>query len=94
MGRYRSKKDRDGFVLPANGPRDPLRPEYRERTGNRKDTRRWCRGKKGVEHTPETRIDKPSWWTDENGKEYCHYWTLTRIWICRHQVVCTTCGWR
>lgn len=64
----------------------PETPAHR----SRKDRRRWCRGKVGVEHVTEVQADHgrrgqhtPLCWRSE--------W-MPRDWNCGHQEVCTNCG--
>lgn len=67
---------------------DPDAPEYRERRGRskRRDTKRWCRGKAGVEHRVQVvsfkDIDCREW--SELGKSY----------LCFHENRCAECGRR
>lgn len=91
---YRSKKDPDGFTMPANGYKDPLAPNNREgRHRAKKDRRRWCRGKKGVEHVTEIVMYTPSWWDQYHEEERsCFWWRGAHIWRCYHQEICTNCG--
>ena len=55
---------------------------------SRKNTRRWCRGKPGIEHHPELTIRQ---WGYLRG-DPCHYWAVLGEWICYHVQRCTECG--
>jgi hypothetical protein len=69
-------------------------PEIEEREPQqrtRKKTRRWCRGKVGVEHQVVRRPRDPrATWS----RRTCGWWTLKTdgLWICIEQDVCTECG--
>jgi hypothetical protein len=72
-------------------------PETRSHRA-RKDRKRWCRGKPGVEHTPEVVVAAAGWMRSAYVKK-CHRppWKTTSgrplmVWICNHQEVCTGCG--
>lgn len=78
--------------------RDDLLAKVIRQTNKRKKTGRWCRGKVGVEHTPElvvnhnynpTRVcgwrDIYSWRSGERQLWKWHY-------SCRHSYRCTKCG--
>lgn len=56
----------------------------------RKNTKRWCKGKVGREHQPETVVNHQ--YTTSNWTE-CHEsrW-MPNHWSCRHAVQCTVCG--
>lgn len=61
----------------------------------RKNRRRWCKGKVGVEHVPAVRVSKwgthaSQFWPD---RKPCFRadWYPNR-WFCHHEVYCTTCG--
>ena len=58
---------------------------------SRKDTRRWCRGKVGVEHQTEVRLDRPAWKRDDVPDCYRPEWWPSSWW-CNHQEVCTVCN--
>lgn len=64
----------------------PSPDEQRERTpSRRKTTRRWCRGKVGVEHqTVIERDERKPWLT-------CRH-VNPGWWTCNHHEVCTVCG--
>lgn len=57
----------------------------------RKERRRWCRGKVGVEHTLAIRPNDPKW---HYSKQECGYSkNLPRKpWLCYEQEFCTDCG--
>jgi hypothetical protein len=70
--------------LPPNDARkaDPLPRAQRHRA--RKDRKRWCRGKVGVEHVREVRVSRfGKYWSDRNGKPPC-LWEYTRWRWVRH----------
>lgn len=58
-------------------------PSVRPEGGSKRDTKRWCRGKVGVEHTPECKV-----YVDVKG-----YTGMMRNGLKRWRLlVCTTCG--
>lgn len=73
---------------PAPDP-DPVR------TRRRKNTRKWCKGIEGREHTPEIVEAK---WTTRECRDYPQHvaWWLkkgsTDTWWCQHQRACSQCG--
>ena len=90
MGKFRTTLDEYG-TTPANGFKDPLAPQNQPRGKHRsrKDTRKWCKGKKGREHVPVVQEDFRlnfecrvlfRW---RSGEEY---------WHCMHHKVCSVCG--
>lgn len=84
-------------------PKEPLASDEWKHNGarKRKDTKRWCKGKVGREHTPEKLINTR--FTDlltkrkvETG-EYCrppgsHPSGRPKLFDCLHHTVCSTCG--
>lgn len=73
--------------------KEPIRSDEWRRAPAKKNTKRWCRGKVGVEHTPEVVLNRwgyrperccaaPDWMTQ--------LWRSP--WRCFHQRRCTTCG--
>lgn len=98
MGRYRTRRVKeygDTYNAPANGDKDPLHPSMRERPASKKkNTRRWCRGKPGVEHTPMIELDSGGQQRVRDGKDACYQWPYSSWdrWVCRHHEICTTCG--
>lgn len=70
---------------------DPDAPWNREHKAApaRKDTRRWCRGKVGREHTLAIVRDDYGWHVGRKCQEPS--W-LPGYWSCHHQERCTTCG--
>lgn len=67
-------------------------PESRTRRfGKKKDTRRWCKGKRGREHTPTTQLvsERNGW---RRGACGISLWISAGQWWCRHEEICTTCG--
>lgn len=92
---------------------EPRRDEVRASGGetpphrSRKNTRRWCRGKPGVEHTPEVRLSKhavylAARWPERQACGWNHWWKringksvpdeTTWHWSCGHELGCSTCG--
>ena len=78
--------------------KDDLQQETIRTTNRRKKTGRWCKGKVGVEHTPElvvnhtmTHLKECGWreimrWRNgERGHWRWHY-------SCKHSYRCTNCG--
>lgn len=67
-------------------------PKVTQSKSKRKDTRRWCRGKVGVEHVLV--IQKASW----SRNFPCRMFSYRRgpnfpaAWVCRHQRACENCG--
>lgn len=63
---------------------------------SKKDTKRWCRGKPGVEHEREMREDR--YLTTLKGRacrwvlHYVHGRFPKPVWSCRHQWVCRKCN--
>ncbi len=65
----------------------------------KKDRTRWCKGKKGREHTLVVKVpdnlagwagmcrEAPGWWQQTRA-----YRENPRPWWCMHRWVCTTCG--
>jgi hypothetical protein len=84
-------------------PKDEPVPEHVPPQRRRKNTKRWCGGKEGREHQPETvrhhQYTQPPFDTRE-----CHWWERwayangERVqrkpdtWSCLHAVRCTECG--
>lgn len=74
--------------------------------GKKKKTRRWCKGKVGVEHRPEIVIDERTkqWRSDFGSRPACYRpdWLvkggragrrpMTWSWLCSHVERCTVCG--
>lgn len=77
--------------------RGPETPAHRPR----KDRRRWCRGKPGVEHEPAVRLGSYGVSLERASKPWvgCH-WAISycagRVprlrWSCLHQIGCRNCG--
>ena len=65
-------------------------PEVPRQRGRRKNTRRWCKGKPGVEHTTTVRLD-PRRLTRYRSQCGVLSWWPHRWW-CYHQLVCEKCG--
>lgn len=61
----------------------------------KKDTRRWCRGKVGVEHTPEIVMGQSWGKACSRGGHYdrqTQTWNADVVWVCYHVQSCTGCG--
>lgn len=61
--------------------------------GNKKDKKRWCRGKVGRDHSYE--LGLPNWASSHPYKEWtCDPWdtVVGYRWYCRHIMICTKCG--
>lgn len=82
-------------------PKDePVPEEVRPQRG-RKDTRKWCKGKVGVEHQPET-VRSPFYNGPIFADKDCH-WTSYKVykrgvpqdfppkWACYHRIQCSVC---
>lgn len=66
---------------------DETRPQH-----SRKNTKRWCKGKEGVEHLPTVELDKNYGFLDRMGKPRCGT-DADILWMnCTHHVVCEKCG--
>jgi hypothetical protein len=76
-----------------SAPRDIRRtdPVHPPKPPGKKDRAKWCRGKVGVEHTPEVMIPVNSWSRSFGRTCGPISWDPTR-WACYHSLVCTTCG--
>lgn len=74
---------------------------------SRKNTRKWCRGKVGVEHVPGVRLSQTGRWAKSRGEVICHWedcdhWSFVvmtglrnktgQFWRCLHEDYCATCG--
>jgi hypothetical protein len=75
--------------------RNPDDRGYRPRRPRaRKDTKRWCRGKVGVEHTPV--LDYRSFIKSYRDQPYCRVpppWNPWKTnWWCHHIEKCSECG--
>lgn len=60
---------------------------------SRKNRRRWCRGKVGVEHVLDVRLSKhvTAPWRGDVPACYRAEWWPTRWW-CNHERYCVSCG--
>jgi len=59
----------------------------------RKNTRRWCKGKIGVDHVLEVRLSKHATSPWRNGTPPCYRADWSRKnWWCNHERYCTRCG--
>lgn len=59
---------------------------------SRKDRKRWCRGKVGVEHVPETVLRARRYvWSDGGPACFRPEWNPER-WHCWHRIRCASCG--
>lgn len=76
----------------ADDPQPPPRPP------GKKDKRRWCKGKTGVEHTPGVVMNHYGWVTSRfSSCAWVPMWEhrqRERVvgWRCCHHEVCTRCG--
>lgn len=72
---------------------DEWRPKASQK---RKDTKHWCKGKVGREHTPEVGLSKWPYNRNICGTAADIYsWDngpFRNRWVCRHELVCTSCG--
>ena len=73
---------------------DPKAPWNRGRVPKaKKDTKRWCKGKEGREHVPET--VESHIWAGMNKvcgpRPYTGGWWGGK-WFCRHAIRCSECG--
>lgn len=59
----------------------PIKPKAK------KDTRRWCRGKVGIEHEPIVQ-KRPGYWQDKP----CKWSQVVPLLACNHEEVCKNCG--
>lgn len=58
----------------------------------KKNTRRWCRGKEGVEHVPALFLDA-QWGLGKPCRWMLSYYSDERFkWRCNHRRRCTVCG--
>lgn len=67
----------------------------RRQAMKKKDTRRWCRGKAGVEHTPEIIMGQSYGKGCARGGHYdrsAKTWNTGVVWLCYHVLACTGCG--
>lgn len=71
-----------------------MQPEQSRRAPGKKDTKRWCRGKVGVEHEIETRLESAILWRDKTTPCGWSYGARNRkSWFwCAHEDKCTRCG--
>ena len=60
---------------------------------SRKNTRRWCRGKIGVDHVLDVRLDRygEMLWRRDKAPCYRPSWRPASWW-CNHERYCTRCG--
>ncbi len=82
-----SSVERRDFRHSGDGPEETAGKPKRK-----KDTKRWCRGKEGVEHIPE--IKKRQGY---GGFRSCKMLNVSSerypsIWSCNHELVCANCG--
>jgi hypothetical protein len=59
---------------------------------SRKDRRRWCRGKPGVEHGERQLVlnSYAGWWSRDGGLPCRVAWS--GAWRCAHEEACSVCG--
>lgn len=78
--------------LPRRDERTHAAPEASPHRA-RKDTKRWCRGKVGVEHTPNVVLAAAGWQRFGGWEKRCGWSSWKPAgWMCRHQEVCSECG--
>lgn len=89
-----SKKNRN-WEWYGDKPKDTAPPDQLRPTPSKKNTRRWCKGKVGREHTLATVIQPHPW----DRSKTCHkvpagsWLSFYRDgWVCYHIIRCTTCG--
>lgn len=85
MSRNNWGADYDPRTAQADDPDDPTFRPPRNRS-KRKDRKRWCRGKEGVEHQLTLVLFKNRpcrTWTDHHG---------STVWRCFHRYKCESCG--
>lgn len=85
-------KDRRGYV---DWPRRDVERATDARPTpqrGRKNTRRWCKGKVGVEHVTEVRLNKHATSPWRNGTPPCYRADWSKHWWCNHEEYCTRCG--
>lgn len=91
------------FAGAGERPADVAIPDNVRPQRGKKDTKRWCKGKVGREHTPETVrhhyysaplfASKPCRW-----QEYWEWRSGEKVklrdtrWHCYHAIQCSTCG--
>lgn len=89
-------KRRHGYIDEGPTPAEVRATDPTPRPQRRKkNTRRWCRGKEGVEHVLETRLDKYAVYRRERDPHalICYraeWWP--RRWWCSHERACVNCG--
>ena len=73
--------------------RDGAIPDVPKPSPGKKDTKRWCKGKVGREHTPEITLrhnlkcyPMPEW------AKGLRFYRSKLSWWCHHERICTTCG--
>lgn len=80
--------DSEPKIWPADHPRVSRAPA-------KKDTRRWCRGKVGVEHFPVI-VKRTGWYGLRGCERVTEEWALKlwpgRTWRCSHREECANCG--
>lgn len=61
------------------------------RSGAKKDRKRWCKGKVGREHDYQVQV-RPNDWGMRRDKP-CKPWSdRYDWWICKHAMICQNCG--
>lgn len=75
--------------------KQPLETDDWKPSHKKKNTKKWCKGKVGVEHEPVVELDKNYGWLDNSGHARC---TVPEpdddrpLWMnCTHTVVCKNC---
>lgn len=82
-----SSVQRRDFRATADGPESP------RKSGNRKNTRRWCKGVEGREHVSDIRMSNHGKMLESFGSgESCSMWNDGGSWHCSHERACMVCG--
>ena len=72
--------------------------EWRPVARKRKNTKRWCKGKEGVEHEPVVELNKSlthlnTIIMEREGVTFCQSHSDKQGWMdCLHHVICSNCG--
>ena len=63
------------------------------RSGAKKDRKRWCKGKVGREHDYQVQVRPNGWGMRRDAP--CKPWSRQDLydwWICKHALICQNCG--
>lgn len=82
-----SKEDKREGIPPVSARRRIDQDPERTRGKSKKDTKRWCRGKEGKEHTLAIEMN-PMWMSLGRTCQQAERWFNG----CYHEELCTTCG--